>query len=154
MLVFDTSAFLNGRRDHYPPATFPSVWDLVAAAMTDGRIVTPREVYRELVAMDDETTEWCKQLPSHVFVDPVEQVQRGVGTVYAQFANPGRRDGADPFVIAEAQHRAFTVVTYEGRSFSGVPTRNWERTMPGICKHFAVPCCTLPEALTILGASF
>jgi len=154
MLVFDTSAYLNGRRDHYPPATFPSVWDLVAAAMTDGRIVTPREVYRELIAKDDEITAWCKQLPPHVFVDPIERVQRRVGIVYAQFANPGRRDGADPFVIAEAQHRGFMVVTYEGRSFSGVPTRNWDRTMPGICKHFAVPCCTLPEALATLGASF
>ena len=140
MLVFDTSAYLNGRRDHYPPATFPSVWDLVAAAMTDGRIITPREVYREIVAKDDEIAAWCKQLPPHVFVDPIEPVQRMVGIVYAQFANPGRRDGADPFVIAEAQHRGVTVVTYEGRSFSGVPTRNWDRTMPGICKHFTVPC--------------
>ena len=154
MLVFDTSAYLNGRRDHYPPKTFPSVWELVAAAMADGRIIAPREVYRELVAKDDELTAWCRQLPLHVFVDPIEPVQRRVGVVYAQFANPGRRDGADPFVIAEAQHRGFTVVTYEGRSFSGVPTRNWARTMPGICKHFAVPCCTLPEALTMLGASF
>lgn len=111
MLVFDTSAYLNGRRDHYPPTTFPSVWDLVAGAMTDGRIITPREVYRELIAKDDEITAWCKQLPPHVFVDPIEPVQRRVGIVYAQFANPGRRDGADPFVIAEAQHRGFMVVT-------------------------------------------
>lgn len=154
MLVFDTSAYLNGRRDHYPPATFPSVWDLVATAMADGRIVAPRAVYLELVAKDDEVTAWCKQQPAHVFVDPIEAVQRRVGAVYARFANPGRRDGADPFVIAEAQHRGFTVVTYEGRSFSGVPTRHWDRAMPGICKHLDVPCRTLPEALTMLGASF
>lgn len=154
VLVFDTSAYLNGRRDHYPPNTFPSVWDVVAIAMTEGRIIAPREVYRELVAKDDEITEWCKQLPTHVFIDPIEPVQRRVGAVYARFPNPGRRDGADPFVIAEAQHRGFTVVTYEGRSFSGVPTRHWDRTMPGICKHLEVPCCTLPEALAMLGASF
>jgi hypothetical protein len=76
VLVFDTSAYLNGRRDHYPPKTFPSVWDVVGAAMTDGRIIAPREVYRELVAKDDDITEWCKQLPTHVFVDPIEPVQR------------------------------------------------------------------------------
>jgi hypothetical protein len=121
--------------------------------MADGRIIAPRAVYLELVAKDDEVTEWCKQQPAQVFVDPIEPVQRAVGAVYARFSNPGRRDGADPFVIAEAQYRGFTVVTYEGRSFSGVPTRRWDRTMPGICKHFAVPCCTLPEA-TLLGASF
>jgi Domain of unknown function (DUF4411) len=69
MLVFDTSAYLNGRRDHYPPRTFPSVWDLVAVAMTDGRIIAPREVHREIVAKDDEIAEWCGKLPPHVFVD-------------------------------------------------------------------------------------
>jgi hypothetical protein len=40
----------------------------------------------------------------------------------------------------------------EGRSFSGIPTRHWDRTMPGICKHLEAPCCTLPEALAMLGA--
>jgi hypothetical protein len=24
-----------------------------------------------------------------------------------------------------------------------VPTNRWHRTMPGICQHFSVPCCTL-----------
>ncbi len=95
MLVFDTSAYLNGRRDHYPPATFPSVWDLVASAMADGRIIAPRAVYLELVAKDDEVTEWCKQQPAQVFVDPIEPVQRAVGAVYARFSNHGLR-GTQP----------------------------------------------------------
>ncbi len=153
MLVFDTSAYLNGRRDHYPPATFPSVWEVVSDGMADGRIVAAREVYRELTTKDDDIAGWAKER-AEVFVEPSEDVQRAAGAVYALFPNPGRRDGADPFVIAEAQVRGFTVVTYEGRSFSGVPTRRWERTMPGICRHVGVPCCTLPEALAMLGASF
>ncbi len=65
-----------------------------------------------------------------------------------------RGDGADPFLIAEARHRGLTVVTYEGRSFSGIPTRRWERSMPGICTKFAVPFATLPEALGMLGVTF
>jgi hypothetical protein len=48
MLVCDTSAYLNGWRDHYPPSTFPSVWALIAEAIAQARIVLPREVYREL----------------------------------------------------------------------------------------------------------
>lgn len=153
MLVLDTSAYINGQRDHYPPGTFPSVWDLVTAAMGDGRIIPPREVYRELTAKDDEIAVWAKERAAS-FIDPTADVQRAAGAIYAMFSGAGRRDGADPFVIAEAQTRGFTVVTYEGRSFSGVPTRNWERTMPGICRHVGVACRTLPEALTMLGASF
>ena len=153
MLVPDTSAFINGQRDHYPVATFPSVWALISEAMHDGRMLPVRAVYRELVEKDDDIAAWAKGR-SALFVDPDETVQRSVGAIYAMFSGGGRRDGADPFVIAEAQARGFTVVTYEGRTFSGVPTRNWERSMPGICSHIGVPCCTLPEALTLLGASF
>jgi hypothetical protein len=153
VLVFDTSAYLNGRRDHYPTATFPSVWQLIEKAMADGRIVPPREVYREIVAMDDEHAAWAKSL-SALFVDPTSDVQRAAGVIYQMFPGAGRRDGADPFVVAEAQVRGYTVVTYEGRSFSGVPTRRWHRTMPGICGHVGVKCATLPEALAMLGASF
>ena len=57
-------------------------------------------------------------------------------------------------MIAEAEIRGLTVVTYEGRSFRGVPTKNWSRQMPGICKHLGVKCATLPESLTQLGGSF
>lgn len=152
MLVFDTSAFLNGRNDHYPPATFPSVWQLVVDALIDGRIFLPRAVWVEARAKDDDIKAW---IGDHAPVDPIEEVQRAIGPIYEQFSGgSGRRDGADPFVIAEARHRGLTVVTYEGRSFSGVPTKRWERSMPGICRQFKVPCCTLPEALALLGASF
>lgn len=150
MLVPDTSVYINGRRDHFLPETFPSVWDLVASAMEDGRIIAPREVYRELTRKDDEIAAWAKERAG-VFNEPSPEIQRAAGVIYAEFESPGRRDGADPFVLAEAQARGFTVVTYEGRSFSGIPTRRWERSMPGICRHFGIPCCTLPEALTMLG---
>jgi hypothetical protein len=153
MLVSDTSAFINGQRDHYPVATFPSVWALVGEAMGDGRMLPVRAVYRELIEKDDDIAAWTKRR-GRLFIDPDEAVQRSVGSIYALFSGAGRRDGADPFVVAEAKARGFTVVTYEGRTFSGVPTRHWERSMPGICQHVGVPCCTLPEALTMLGGSF
>lgn len=152
MFVFDTSAYLNGWRDHYRPDTFPSVWKLIADAMTDQRVVAPREVFNELTKKDDEVAEWAKQLIGN-FVDPGVEVQRLAGQIYGMLPNPGLRDGADPFVIAEAKIRHLSVVTYEGRNFGG-PTRNWAKRMPGICQHFDVPCCTLPEALHELGASF
>lgn len=153
MLVFDTSAYINGRRDHYPVETFPSVWQLVAEAMDDGRVIAPREVLNELKAKDDETCAWAKERAER-FVEPSEDVQREAGVILGMLPNPGVRDGADPFVVAEAKVRGFTVVTYEGRSFSGVQTKNWAKRMPGICRQVGVECRTLPEALTKLGAKF
>lgn len=153
MLVFDTSAFLNGWHDHLPPATFPTVWDVVGEAMREAQIITPREVYREITKLDDDVSKWVKERSAHV-TEPIAEVQRRAGEIAAMFPQPGVRNRADPFVVAEAQVRGLTVVTYEGRSFSGLPTRNWSRTMPGICNHLGVPCRTLPEALAMLGATF
>ena len=78
MLVFDTSAYINGWRDHYPPGTFPSVWDFITEAMGLGRIILPREVYRELLAKDDEIVEWAKER-SAFSLDANPDVQRAVG---------------------------------------------------------------------------
>lgn len=153
MFVFDTSAYLNGWHDHLPPATFGSVWTFIAAEMEAGRIVAPREVLAEMLKKDDEVAAWARER-AEVFVEPTETVQRRAGEIYSLFPNPGLRDQADPFVIAEAEERGLVVVTYEGRSFSGVPTRRWDRQMPGVCKRLGVGCATLPEALTRLGGSF
>lgn len=153
MSVFSTNAFINGWRDHYPPDTFPGVWDLISTALADGRVVAPREVLRELERMDDELWHWARER-RHLFVDPTPDVQVAVGPIYEQFPRPGTRDAADPWVIAEAQVRRFTVVTYEGRTFSGETTRAALRRMPGICAQFDVRCITLPEAFGPLGGRF
>jgi hypothetical protein len=156
VFVFDTSAYINGWRDHYPPATFPGVWTLIDEAFEDGRILSPREVYNELVRKDDEVAEWAKERMVG-FVEPTEEVQRAAGAIFEhELPSSANRDGADPWVIAEARIRELTVVTYEGRTFSGVPTseRRWAVSMPGICKRLGVGCVTLPAALGELGGEF
>jgi len=149
MFVFDTSAFINGWRDHYPYETFPSVWDLISTALDDGRVIAAREVFRELVKKDDEVAAWAKQREAR-FVDPSPGVQKLAGELQIRFPKPNVRNIADPFVLAEAEIRGFTVVTYEGRSFVG-PTKNWAKSMPGICQELNLTCKTLPEALGPLG---
>lgn len=153
MLVFDTSAYINGQRDHLKPTIFPSVWRLVAESIEAGTIILPREVFRELLEKDDDLASWIRGLEPHV-AEPGKVVQRLAGEYLGKFPKPGIRNVADPFVLAEAKHRTFTVVTYEGRSFDGIPTKNWAKTMPGVCKQFGIPCCTLPEALERLGGAF
>jgi Domain of unknown function (DUF4411) len=156
LFVLDTSAYINGWRDHYPPVTFPSVWELIETCFGGGRIVSPREVYNELTRKDDDVAAWAKERMDG-FVDPTEEVMVAAGAIFEhELPDSGSRDGADPWVIAEARIRGFTVVTYEGRTFSGVPTseQRWSRSMPGICKRLGVGCLTLPEALGELGGSF
>lgn len=153
MLVFDTSAFINGWRFHYPPKTFPSVWELISAAMTDGRIRCPQMVFEELRAKDDEVFAWV-QARAGLFVDPTPEVQAEAGRIDELFADTAVRDRADPFVIAEAVVHRFAVVTYEGtNTFTGRPTKRADQKMPGICRQVGVECLIVPGALGRLGAS-
>ena len=153
MLVFDTSAYINGRRHHLPIETFPSVWWLVSDAMEDGRVIGPRKVLAELSARDDDIYAWAREREG-AFLEPTEEVQGEAGFIAAQLPESHTRGEADPWVIAEAKVRSMTVVTYEGQTFAGVPTRRWSSSMPGMCRELGVKVCTLPEALAMLGGSF
>lgn len=153
MFVFDTSAYLSAWRHHLPRETFPSVWALIEAALSDGRVVSPRAVYTELEAKDDDVFQWARERVTS-FVEPNEAVQRDAGVIYNDFPQNSLRNAGDPWVIAEARAREWTVVTYEGQTFSGVPTTRWHRSMPGVCGRHSVPCMTLPAALGRLGGTF
>lgn len=153
MFVFDSSAYISPWRHHLPRETFPGVWAFIEAAMEDGRIISPRAVYTELEQKDDDVYKWGRQRAAS-FVEPTEAVQRDAGVIYADFPQNSLRNAADPWVIAEARARELTVVTYEGQTFSGVPTTRWHRSMPGICGRHDVACVTLPEALGLLGGLF
>lgn len=155
MFVFDTSAFLSGWRHHLRPRNFPGVWELVAAALDDGRIVSPRAVYTELEEKDDDVFAWVRPRAAR-FVEPTEPVQRRAGVIQQELPHNPLRNVADPWVIAEAEARGWTVVTYEGQTFAGaqIPTTRWHRSMPGICRRFSVACGTLPDAIDALGGVF
>jgi len=84
-------------------------------------------------------------------LDPSTDVQARAGKFQLEFPKPGLRDKADPFIMAEAEVRGFTVVTYEGITFSGAPARGAEKKLPAICARLGIPCCTLPQALQRLG---
>lgn len=150
MFVFDSSAFINGCRHHYFLDTMRPVWTLVEVAIDDGRIVVPREVFREVAHQADEISDVLKQHKAAV-VEPSQAVQVRAGELQQEFPKPGLRDRADPFVMAEAEIRGVTVVTYEGITFSGAPAKGADKKLPAICARIGIPCCTLPQALQQLG---
>ncbi|HYI36266.1 MAG TPA: DUF4411 family protein [Thermoleophilaceae bacterium] len=150
MFVFDSSAYINGSKNHFLPEIMPGVWGLVDQAIEDGRIILPREVYREVEHQDDDIRAFLAKHQSKV-VEPSEGVQKRAGEIGAEFPRNGIRNGADPFILAEAEARGFTVVTYEGTNFSGGRAKRWHRSMPSVCDRFDIPCCTLPDALRELG---
>lgn len=152
MLVFDTSVFINGWNYHYPPPAFRRLWDYVADCMDSGRVLAPREVWREIDVKTDDLRTWAK---ARRFEEPSEWAQRRVGQLQADyprvFSSPSR-NAADPWVIALAEERDWPVVSYEGVQVSGAPARPTRNPrMPDICRHMGITCLTPGPALLRLG---
>lgn len=131
----DTSAIVEGRRRAYPPDLFVQLWMNIKALIERGRFAAPEEVRAELAAKDDETFAWAKSRTG-LFV-PLDAGQiratRVVANRFPGFVNsPRAKNRADPFVIALAGLRGYTVVTQERPGSPDSPK------MPTVCTAFQV----------------
>ena len=116
---FDTSIFINAWQRDYPPDVFPTIWNNIEELIADWRVVTPEEVRVELKRKDDEVLKWALER-SHMFIPIDASIQLAVTDIlrcYPRLIDTRKsRSGADPFVVALAQIRHLTVVTYEDKT--------------------------------------
>ena len=56
--VFDTNS-LSVLLKHFYPDRFPSLWKLFDDFVKRGRIISVREVYREMYDYEFRVSEWC-----------------------------------------------------------------------------------------------
>lgn len=116
---FDTSVFINARQRDYPPDVFPTIWTNIERLIANFLILAPEEVRVELERKDDEILKWARER-SHMFIPIDASIQLAVTEIlrrYPRLIDTRRsRSGADPFVVALAQIRDLTVVTYEKKT--------------------------------------
>lgn len=55
---FDSSSFINGRRDLLPPAILPTLWDRISDEIIAGTVRAIDAVRDEVRARDDEVAAW------------------------------------------------------------------------------------------------
>ena len=138
---FDSSSFINGRRDLLPPTILPTLWDRISDEIAAGSVRAIDAVSDEVRARDDEVAAWIRG-QTHLFEPLSIDVQQSVRLVmreHPKLVNIGSgRSGADPFVIALAHARGATVVSEE--TASNRPDRP---RIPDVCKALGVPCITL-----------
>jgi uncharacterized protein DUF4411 len=135
---FDTSAFIQGWNDLYPPDTFPDLWERIVALIEEQRIVAPDEVFRELGRKDDQLKAWAK-VHRQVFVEwngAFLVRSKEITNRYRRMLDqkPGK-NGADPLVVALAIDRGAAVVTEE------LGTGNMNSPgIPDVCRAERVQC--------------
>ncbi len=134
---FDTSSLIECWSRSYPPDILPGLWLKLDNLITQQQVLCADEVRVELEKQEDELSKWVQARP-HMFVPLDDDIQRATSAVLEQhpllMKATKNRNGADPFVIATARVRKFTVVTEEK---GGTATRP---KIPSVCQSLGVPC--------------
>jgi hypothetical protein len=140
MYVFDTSSFIV-LFTHFYWGRFPSLWQKFDSLISDGKIVSVREVYNEITSYYAKTrlVQWVKD-HRELFAEPSIEELLFVREIFAvkHFQSMIRKKEilngkpvADPFVIAKAKVGSGLIVTQEEFKENAA-------TIPNVCSHFGV----------------
>lgn len=142
--VFDSSPLIDLFRYYYPNR-FPSLWENFDALVSEHRIISVREVRKELEGYGDRLSDWVKG-HREFFLTPTTDELRFVAEIFkiAHFQMLVRKREqlqgnpvADPFVIAKAQ------ALEEGRVVTQEVKKPNAARIPNVCEHFDIPCLNL-----------
>ncbi len=143
--VFDTSSFIV--LGHYFPQRFPSFWEKFNNSVSEGKIISVREVFNELdvQASRDHLITWIRE-NKRIFLKPEQADETSFVsqifsvTHFQQLVKEKQRlKGAyvaDPFVIASAKVRDACVITEESKKDNAAK-------IPNVCEYFHINCSNL-----------
>jgi hypothetical protein len=149
----DTSAFIDGLERYYPAPTFAGLWEAIDTMISNGRLYASEEVWEEIKRKDQAVKEWAEPKKGALFVATDSSITTEVASlleVHPRLVmSGGRRNRADPFVIALAKLRGATVVTGEGLDGNAQRPK-----IPFVCKDLGVPCMRFTDLITAEGWTF
>ena len=136
----DTSALIDLKKT-YPRNIFPSLWENFEKLISEGRIIAPREVLKELEQYADKTDvllKWVKK-NKKMFKDLDEAQLQHVSNIlsnHPNFANAGKQGPhADPFIVALAISEGCSVITQESQTKVD--------KIPDICRKYDIKSLSL-----------
>ena len=156
MYVFD-NASLRRLCENYYPARFPSLWERFDKLVSSGRVVSVREVYKEIERWNPtrKLVQWAKN-HKDLFASPSPEELEFVSQIFhiKHFQTLIERKSilqgtpvADPFVIAKAKIADGIVVTEEQLKENAAK-------IPNVCAHFSIDCMNLEEFMEREGWQF
>ncbi len=145
MYVFDTSS-LRILRNYYP-TRFVRLWQSVEDAIASGLVISTKECRLELLGQLHEEwfVKWIRKSTPQLFPASTPAETAFVAKIFtvphfqSLVGEKQRLQGkpvADPFVIAAAARRQWTVVTQEQLKPNAAK-------IPNVCKHFGIKCIDL-----------
>lgn len=139
----DTSALIDLWRRHYAPDVFKSVWEKIEHLIYNQELISPIEVLKELSKRDDELLNWIKKKDIRKMFKVLDNEQtEWVYEIMRRF--PPLVDTlastpiADPFVVALALSKGYSVITSE-------TTKKGKVKIPDVCRAYNIKCLKLLE---------
>ena len=146
----------------YPKDVFPSVWNKLESLVKTGRFKICQEVWDEIEPDRNEKGELKELLslesPGKTFLLPEDQDVRNLANkIINEYTNwvkqDGKRQPADPYIIAHAKVRGMVVITEEKRKGEGQESeekrkgkgQESEPKIPNVCTENRV------ESMPLLG---
>lgn len=119
--LLDTNIFVQAKNREYGFDFCPAFWDWLVAANAQSQVFSIEAVYDELIARDDDVSEWSKAHRA-LFLAPTEESMRAIAAVqrwanqspnYDLAAKEEFADVADSQLVAVAMLNDDIIVTHE-----------------------------------------
>ncbi len=155
--LLDADAFIRAKRLHYGFDFCPAYWDWLIAAHSAGKVFSVERVGDELLAGQDELSDWARKRSGDFFRPLGAETVPALGRVatwvseqdYTAPAINTFMQVADYFLVAEALAGGHLVVTHE------VPSASTRRIkIPDVCIGLGIGCLTPFDMLRRESARF
>ena len=155
--LLDSNVFISAKNLHYGFDFCPAFWDWLMSENRAGKVYSIERVGDELLAGDDDLTEWARDRGGDFFIPPdatlfpalAEVSSWATGQDYDQAAVSTFFQLADYYLVAQARAGQHTVVTHERASGSRRKIK-----IPDVCIGLGVKYVTPYEMLRIERARF
>ncbi|MBE3079260.1 DUF4411 family protein [Clavibacter michiganensis] len=148
MYSVDTSALIDGIERFYPRRNFPLLWDRIDLLIEEGRMHVSEEAWTEATAVDAPVRDWCEEAAAardrsvYPTTAAVATIAGQIGAQFPNWVTQGRKNGADPFVIAVAEVEGGMVISGETHGGPGKPK------IPYVCSQRQVDHGRLVDLIT------
>lgn len=146
MYLLDANIFIRAKNEYYGIDFAPGFWAWLAESFVSANLRSISAVRDELLAQEDELTEWARSLPAEFWLDEGDDDVRSLRevaewtmtstTIYTQQARTDFLAKADYRLVALAESGGHTIVTHE----VSAPEAKRSIKIPDAAAAFRVDC--------------
>jgi len=155
--LLDANVFISAQNLHYGFDFCPAFWEWLLRKNEEGHVFSVEKIGDEIQAMEDDLSEWSRNLNAGFFLRPDASVfpslaavsQWAAGQQYDPAAVTSFLQIADYYLVSHALAGSYTVVTHE------IPSASKRRIkIPDACIGLGIKCMTPYEMLRLERARF